>query len=269
MFGQMVVLEGVTAAAAPGAPRINMNAPDIIATKIATLKHALGAREISPAPGGGVVGRCRWTGAPLIPKGSAAANLAVSEVSGRLGLGINGAGAAGMALPAGSLTTSYTLVAAVNLAAADVAGGLIVNYLSGFDAADGYLSVLQRSYGVTNAGTNKGKLCSSPLAGGNFAATVLPAAGWAIFVVDYDNATRVASVAINQASAFDTLTMPGSFSPPPGAFIEAGYHLDSNSLRSSKLGDLYTFSDSLLKTDLGKSQLTELVAALKTYYAIA
>ena len=269
MFGQMVVLEGVTAAAAPGAPRINVNTPDIIAAKISTLKHAVGARSLTAAPTGGVVGRCRATGTPLVPKGSAAANLAVSEIAGRLGLGINGVGAAGLALPAGSLTNSYTLVAAVNLAAADVAGGLIANYLSGFDAADSYISVLQRSYGITNAGTNKGKLCTSPLAGGNFAAATLPAAGWAVFVVDYNNDTRVASVSTNQVSTFDTLTMPGTFSPPVGSFIEVGYHLDSNSLRSSKLGDLYTFSDSLLKTDLGKTQLAELVSALKIYYGVS
>ncbi|MBX6689005.1 hypothetical protein I8746_05260 [Pseudomonas sp. USTB-Z] len=269
MAGQMVVLEGVTAAAAPGAPRINVNAPDIIAAKISTLKHAFGARGLTAAPGGGVVGRCRATGKQLIPKGSSAASLVVTEIAGRLGLGVSGTVAAGLALPAGSLTSSYTLVAAVNLASADVAGGLIVNFLSGFDAADGYISVLQRTYGVTNTGANKGKLCSSPLAGGNFAVATLPAAGWAIFVVDYDGSTRIASVAVNQVATFDTLAMPGTFLPPSGSYLEVGYHLDSNSLRSSKMGDLYTFSDSLLKTDLGKSQLAELVASMKTYYSIA
>lgn len=269
MAGQMIVLPGVTAAAGAGALRVNMNTPDTIAAKISTLKHSIAARSLTAGSGGGVVGRCRVTGASLIPKGSAAANLAVSEVSGRLGLGINGGGAAGLALPTGSLTSSYTLVAAVNMASADVTGGLIVNLLSGFDASDAYLSVLQRTYGVTNTGSNKGKLCTSPLAGGNFAAAALPAAGWAIFVVDYDRSNRIASVAINQVATFDTLAMPGDFTPPSGSYVEVGYHLDSNSLRSSKLGDLYTFSDSLLKTDLGKSQLAELMAALKTYYSIA
>lgn len=268
MFGQMVVLEGVTAAAAPGAPRINMNAPDIIATKIASLKHALGAREILPAPGGGVVGRCRWTGALLTSKGTSANTLTLSEIAGRSALSINGAGRAGLALPPGSLTSSYTMVAAVNLAAVDLAGNYITNVLSGFDSSDTYISALQRAYGATSGGANAGKLISSPLAGGTFPSASLPAPGWAVLVTDYDNSSRLVSVSINQVSSFGTLTLPGTFVPPSGSYVEVGYHLDPSSLRNSSLGDLYTFSDSLLKTDLGKSQLVELIAAMKTYYSI-
>ena len=268
MFGQMVVLEGVTAAAAPGAPRINMNAPDIIATKIASLKHALGAREILPAPGGGVVWRCRWTGAPLVSKGSAAANLTVSEIAGHLGLGINGSGSAGLALPAGSLTSSFTFVAAVNLNAADAVGTYPINFLSGFDPYDVYISALLRTYGVT-ASIYPGKSGSNTGFTGAWAFANSPASGWAIMVVDYNNATRTLSVAVNQAASFAAATMPANYAPAAGSYVEVGYHIDASSIRNSKLGDLYTFSDSLLKTDLGKSQLAELVAALKTFYAIA
>lgn len=269
MAGQYIYLEEVTAAASAGAARIEMSDADLVATKITSLKHAISARSLVAVPTGGVAGRCRWTGEPLLPKGSAAASLTLSEVSGHLALGINGTSAAGLALPADSLTPSYTMVAAVNLAAADVEGGLIVNLLSGFDAAGVYTSVLQRSYGVTNPGANKGKLCSSPLAGGNFSVTSLPAAGWAITIVDYDSSTKVASVAVNQAELFGTLAMPGSFTPTPGSYVEVGYHLDSNSLRSSKLGHLYTFDDSLLRTELGRAQAKALVAALKAQYGIA
>lgn len=268
MFGQMVVLEGVTAAAAPGAPRINMNAPDIIATKIATLKHALGAREISPAPGGGVVGRCRWTGAPLVSKGSQAASLAVSEIAGHPGLGINGSGSAGLALPAGSLTSSFTLVAALYLNATDAASTYVINFLSGFDPSDVYISGLLRADGAASPAF-PGKIGSATGATGVRALANSPAAGWAIVVVDYNNATRTMSIAVNQASTFSAATMPDNYAPAAGSYIEVGYHISAVSIRSSKLGDLYTFSDSLLKTDLGKSQLVELVAALKSYYAIA
>ncbi|MNE93518.1 hypothetical protein D3C80_1913770 [compost metagenome] len=77
------------------------------------------------------------------------------------------------------------------------------------------------------------------------------------------------SVSVNQAVTFTVATMPASYTPASGSYIEVGYHIDASSIRNSKLGDLYTFSDSLLKTELGKSQLAELMAALKTYYSIA
>lgn len=269
MAGQMIVLPGVTAAAGASAPRVNMNHPDTIAAKIATLKHSISARSLVAASGGGVTGRCRVTGAPLISKGSGAPSLVITEVSGRLGLGVTGPVSAGLALPANSLTSSYTMVTAINLSATDFASTGVFNFLSGFDAADNYFSVLQRAYGSANTTTNKGKLCTSPQSGGNFAAATLPAAGWAIAIVDYDIATRLASVALNQAADFNTLLMPSGFSPGAGAYVEIGYHLGGIGLGNSKVGDLYTFSDSLLKTDLGKSQLTELVAAMKTYYGIA
>lgn len=268
MYGQMVVLDGVTAAAAAGAPRVNMNAADIVATKISTLKHAVGARSLSAAPAGGVTGRCRWTGAPLVSKGNAAVNLAVTEVAGRLGLGINGTGSAGLALPAGSLTSSFTLVAAVNLNATDAAGNYPVNFLSGFDSSDVYISGLLRAYGAASS-VFPSRIGSNTGISGTWSFANSPAAGWAIVVIDYNNATRTMSVSVNQAATFTVATMPANYAPAAGSYIEVGYHIDASSIRNSKLGDLYTFSDSLLKTDLGKSQLTELVAAMKTYYSIA
>lgn len=268
MYGQMVVLDGVTAAAAAGAPRVNMNAADIVATKISTLKHAVGARSLSAAPAGGVTGRCRWTGASLMSKGSAAVNLAVTEIAGRLGLGINGTGSAGLALPADSLTSSFTLVAAVNLNATDAAGNYVINFLSGFDPSGVYISGLLRAYGAA-AATYPGKIGSNTGITGTWSFANSPASGWAIVVVDYNNATRTMSVSVNQTTTFTVATMPASYTPPAGSYIEVGYHIDASSIRQSKLGDLYTFSDSLLKTDLGKSQLAELVASMKTYYSIA
>lgn len=268
MAGQMIVLPGVTAAAGAGAPRVNMNTPDTIAAKISTLKHSVAARSLTAGAGGGVVGRCRVTGAALTLKGSQAVNLAVSEIAGRLGLGINGSGSAGLALPAGSLSSSFTLVAAVNLNATDAAGTYPINFLSGFDPSDTYISALLRAYGSA-ASVYPSKIGSNTGTTGTWSFANSPAAGWAIVVVDYNNATRTMSVSVNQASTFTVATMPASYAPASGSYIEVGYHIDASSIRNSKLGDLYTFSDSLLKTDLGKSQLAELMAALKTYYSIA
>lgn len=268
MAGQMIVLPGVTAAAGPSAPRVNINTPDTIAARMPTIKHAVGARSLSAAPAGGVTGRCRVTGAPLIPKGSAAANLAITEIAGRLGLGINGSGSAGLALPPGSLTSSFSLVAAVNLNATDAAGNYPVNFLSGFDSSDAYISGLLRAYGAASS-VFPGKIGSNTGTSGTWAFANLPASGWAIVVIDYNNSTRTMSVSVNQVATFTVATMPASYAPAAGSYIEVGYHIDASSIRNSKLGDLYTFSDSLLKTDLGKSQLAELMAALKTYYSIA
>lgn len=268
MAGQMIVLPGVTAAAGPSAPRISMNTPDTIAARMPSIKHAMGARSLSAAPGGGVIGRCRVTGQLLVPKGSAAVNLAITEIAGRLGLGINGTGSAGLALPPDSLTSSFTLVAAVNLNATDAAGNYVINFLSGFDPSGTYISGLLRAYGAA-AATYPGKIGSNTGITGTWSFANSPAAGWAIVVVDYNNATRTMSVSVNQTTTFTVATMPASYTPPAGSYIEVGYHIDASSIRQSKLGDLYTFSDSLLKTDLGKSQLAELMAALKTYYSIA
>ncbi|WP_182374924.1 hypothetical protein [Pseudomonas putida] len=268
MAGQMIVLPGVTAAAGAGAPRVNMNAPDTIAAKISTLKHALGARSISAAPGGGVVGRCRVTGASLISKGSQAANLFVSEIAGHLSLGINGSGSAGLALPAGSLTSSFTLVAAINLNAADAAGTYPINFLSGFDPAGAYISGLLRANGAASSAFPS-KIGSNTGTAGTWAFANSPAIGWAIVVVDYNNANRIMSVSVNQAAAFTTETMPSSYAPAVGSYIEVGYHIDAASIRNSKLGDLYTFSSSLLATSLGLQQLQSLVAAMKVEYGVS
>jgi len=268
MAGQMIVLPGVTAAAGPSAPRVNINTPDTIAARMPTIKHAVAARSLSAAPGGGVIGRCRVTGSPLVAKGSAAASLTITEIAGRLGLGFSTPGAAGLALPAGSITQSFTLVAAINLSATDAAGNYPINLLSGFDGADAYISGLLRAYGAASS-VFPGKIGSNTGTSGTWSFANLPAAGWAIVVIDYNNSTRVMSVAINQSASFTVATMPATYAPSAGSYVEIGYHVASQSLQNSKLGDLYTFSDSLLKTDLGKSQLAELVTSMKTYYSIA
>lgn len=271
MAGQMIVLPGVTAAAGAGAPRVNMNTPDTIAAKIGSLKHAVSARSLSLAAGGGVSGRCRATGQPLVPKGTSANTLALYEVAGRTALGINGSGRAALALPVGSITPSFTTVSVVNINSADVAGNYSVNFLSGFDGADAYANLMLRYDGVATSNTAiADKLRASTSASSASAVPAArPAGDWVIVITDYNNQSRVMSIAVNQAVTFSSGIMAAALVPAAESYLEIGYHPDPSSLRASKVGDVYTFSDSLLRNELGKSQLVELVAALKTYYSIA
>lgn len=268
MAGQYIYLPGVTAAASAGAARIDMSSADVVAAKISSLQHVVSARSLVPVPTGGVSGGCRNTGLPLVPKGSGAANLALYEIAGRIGLGINGAGSAGLALPAGSLTGSFTKVLAISLDATDAAGTYVMNFLSGFDPDGVYISGLARAYGAAST-VYPGKIGSNTGISGTWSWADQVPGSWAVLVVDYNNSSRVLSVSINQAGSFVTAVMPAAYAPKAGSYVEIGYHIDASSLRKSKVGDLYTFSDSLLKDEIGKSQLVALVAALKAQYGIA
>ena len=270
MAGQLIVLPGVTAAAGAGAPRVNMNTPDTLAARIATLKHVVSARSLQAVAGGGVSGRCRATGAALTPKGISASTLTLYEVAGRAAMGINGSGRAALALPPGSLTQSFTTVSVININNVDVAGNYSVNILSGFDAADVYANIMLRYDGATSTSTTIADKLRASTSASNASAvpTPRPAGDWVVVITDYNNLTKTISIAANQVSSFATGVMAAELAPALGSYLEIGYHLDASSLRSSKVGDLYTFSDSLLRTDLGKTQLAELVAALKTYYGI-
>ncbi|WP_023389753.1 hypothetical protein [Pseudomonas putida] len=271
MAGQVIVLPGVTAAASAGAPRINMNAADIAASKVVSLKHVVSARSLTAAPGGGVVGRCRNTGANLTPKGTGQALLGVTSLAGRSALGLTASGSAGLALPAGSLTNSFTYVTAVYLGATDIAGSSAINFLAGFDAADAYITASLRYYGQAYASpvSRADKFSSfSPQTSTPGADGAGAVAGWNVVTVDFNNDSRILSIAVNQAVTFAAVLKPTPAGYASSSYLEVGYHL-GNALLNSKFGDLYTFSDSLLKSDLGKAQLSDLVAALKAYYSIA
>ncbi len=271
MAGQILVLPDVTVAAAGGAPKIYMNAADMSALKIGPLlKHVVSARSLEAAAGGGVVGRCRNSGQSLIPKGAGQASLGVTMLAGREALGVT-SGTAGLALPAGSLTNSFTYVTAVHLGATDIAGLTAINFLSGFDVSDTYIMAALRYYGQSFASptTSADKFTSqAPSTSGAIAAAPGALAGWNVVVVDFNNDTKVLSVSVNQVTTFTAVLKSAAAAFAPTSYLEVGYH-PGTTLLNSKFGDLYTFSDSLLKTALGKSQLAELVAALKIYYAIA
>lgn len=271
MAGQFIVLPGVTVAAAAGAPRLNMNAADVSASKILSLKHVVSARSITSLPGGGVSGRCRNTGAPLVPKGANASMLSISTVGGRAGIGQTG-GSAGLGLPPGSLTNSFTMVVATYLAGADTSSNSSVNFLAGFDVDNNYIAVPLRYYAqnYTTVPSRADKMISYGPSAADFAAEALRTnVGWNIVVIDYDNDLRRLSLSVNQVSSFSAVTKAAAANFASSSYLEIGYHLSANRLIDSKVGDLYTFSDSLLKTELSRAQLSDLVLQLKGYYAIS
>lgn len=267
MTGLRIVLSTVDSKAPASAPRVAMNAPDSVAAKIAALKHSVAARSLKAVLGGGVSGRCRVTGKALTMKGANQANLQLFDLAGKKALGLGMVGYAGLALPADSLTPSYTFVLAMYLDAADYAAALTLNFLSGFGAADSYQNMLLRYYGSTN-GSNPNALRAATSSSGAAATLATLAVGWHIVTVDYNNATKILSLSIDQVETFATATMAAALVPAVGAYIELGYHLGAEGLKNSKVGDLYAFSDSMLSTGLGQNQLAELVVAMRSYYSV-
>lgn len=268
-FGQLIVLNGVTAAYGQGAARIEMTAADRLVAKMSALSYVVKARALTPVAGGGVAGRCQLRGTPLIPKGTSAATLTLSEVGGKRALGITGVGRAGLALPPGSFTSSYTAVITVNVAAADAAGNYAANFLSAFTAADVYEGMTLRYDGAAAAGARPNKFSTSNAVVGNYASIDRPTTEWVVLVVDYNNYTRTQSIGVNRADILNAAVMPSQIAPGPESYLEIGYHLDPSSLRSSKVGDLYLFNDSVASSALGRQQLIALVNAVKAEYGIA
>lgn len=271
MFGQIIVLPSVTAAAGASAERIDMTAADLIAAKIAGLKHMVSARSLVALPAGGVSGRCQATGAPLVPKGLVTA-LAISEVAGKKALGLSSVQAAGLGLPAGSATASYTAVIVVSVAAADVASGspsAAPIFLSSMTSADALVASAAQYYGTSGTPPNifasRGSNAASPLV-----SVPKPDTTWAVLVIDYNDVTKVVSLSVNQAATFATATKTVAHTPGAGGYFEIGAHPTATaSLRASKVGDLYLFEGSLLGNALAKTQIVDLVAALKADYSIA
>lgn len=155
------------------------------------------------------------------------------------------------------------------MAAADIGLRGAGNFLSGMSADDTYLNIMLRWYGAESP-TTPGMLAASTTTGqpvNTSGPTV--ADTWAIVVVDYNNDTRRISISLNQAKNFISGVKATDYAPAANSYLAIGYHIGSESLRSARVGDLYTFSDSLLRTDLGRLQLSALVAELKTEYGIA
>lgn len=271
MTGQVIILPGVVAAASLGAPRIDMNASDVVAARIASLKHVVSPRSLVTLPGGGVSGRCRATGLALVPKGTVTA-LQLSDVAGKRALGLSAITSAGLGLPPGSRTASYTTVVAVTISQADIDSTTLSaspRFIGGYDAAGTHNLTVLQYYGAAGNPPNIFTANGSGDSSSPFAKAARPNGTWVIAVVDFNNDTKTVSLSLNQADTFATLAKAEPHAPGATDYLEIGsHHVVASGLRTSRVGDLYTFSNSLLATDPGRQQLKDLVAALKTEYGI-
>lgn len=270
MAGHYIQLP-ITVPVSTGAPKLTTTPADLVAGRISSIKHSVAARSLEAIPGtGGVSGFCRVTGLPLTPKGTGQAALSVTSVGGLAALGSGGQIVpASLALPLGSFGGSYTLVLALALDSGDRTGASVLNLISGFNG-ETYIRRALRYYG--QASTAPGVAGKMVTGAGDYLTVAVDAAAttWQIVTVDYNSVTKKTTVAINQIAVFTEATDTGTFTPPAAdAYFELGYHLSNNSMRNSKFGDLYVFGESLFSTDFGKSQLSDLVATMKTYYGIA
>lgn len=274
MPGQFIYLPDVEPAATANSPRIIQTLADSIALNTPGLKHVVSARAMTVGANG-IQARCRYTGAALSARGLNADRFEITTVNGMKALGSGpaasgGQGAiAGLALPVGSLTPSYTQVLVLNLDDLDREGNYLTNVLCGFNG-ETYIRRVLRHYGVlyeNPAGAGKFNIGASD----NYVVTMDPPAGpWMVIVLDFDSSTRRMSMSINQAEVFSSAINTTAFTPPDEtAYLELGYHVSNRGLRNSKIGDLYTFGESLLANTITRQQLQALVSALVDEYSIA
>lgn len=268
-MSQRIVLN-ISTDASPSAKRIDMNAADGIAVKIASLKHVASPRTFVMKPGGGIEAKCRLTSNPMVTKGSSTA-LQVEIVAGKPALAVNiaSAGRVGLAFPEGSLTASYTIVALVNVSDVAAATPDPSNLLDGFDSAANWVSNPLRYNGAGATPADSFSCRGADTSPANVPSMSRAAGPWCIVVVDWNNISRKASVGVNSATAIASATRPGTRTPSPTDYLEIGYHLSTSGLRGTRIGDVFTFSSSLLSTPLGVQQATALVEALKNEYGIA
>lgn len=274
MAGQMIVLAGVNAGAAAGGPTIRMTVADQIAAKIASLKYAITPATLITGSDGLLTGRDRATGALLVPAGSSASLLKVSAMGGHQAINTGGViAAASLNLPAGSATSSYTVVMAVYMGNATI--NSVVNAMNPIMVmgSEGYIVTALRYYGLSTTpwdASYKGQILS---AGSNtgvpWARIAGPTtAGWGILTASYDDATKQTIVGLNGINSSAVIKAAGLVVGSTN-YWSIGYSRSAASLQDSGVGDCYIFSDSLESTPYGRERIAALVTTMKSAYGIA
>lgn len=263
--GQLVILPGVQAPAAPGAVKLNVSAADRIASTMPYIHRAMAPKSLIALAEGGVSGNCRVTGEKLVQKGASPSPLRLSTVGGKPALGFvadNSLG--GLAFQPGSATASYTAVMVIAITEPTER----LNFMMTYTGEAATSTVLR--YDITTASPEVKRLVAY---GSNnnppHAEAVRPPGIWAVAVVDYDDTTKKVSIAVNQVDTFAENTKTVGHAVAADSFFEVGYHGSGNSLRSAKVGDVYLFNQSLRTSPTGLAKLAQMVAALKAEYAIA
>lgn len=263
--GQLIVLPGVQAPAAPGAVKLNVSAADRIASSMPYIHRAMAPKSLVALPEGGVSGNCRVTGEKLLQKGSSPSVLRLSTVGGKPALGFSADNSLGaLAFQPGSLPASYTVVMLISITEPTDR----LNFMMAYTGDAAIATVLR--YDITTASPEVKRLVAygstnSP----PHAEATRPAGTWAVAIVDYDDTTKKVSIAVNQVESFAENTKTTGSAAGAESYLEIGYHGSGNSLRTAKVGDTFVFNRSLRTSPTNLALLAQLVAALKTEYGIA
>lgn len=273
--GKLIRLANVKTGAPAGAERVDIAPGDSAALKIGALTHAISARRMTNKPEGGVNARCGFTGAVLENVGANANRLQVVERLGFKGLysgpaASGGQGAvAALRLPAGSLTSSFTMALVVYFDPLDHAGNYLTNFAAGWTGA-AVTRGLPRGYGLQyNTPIEEAKGGVGIGAGTTLRIfTALPPSKWSVILYDYNHETRVLTLSVNGSTPI-TFTEPAGVAPmTPESFLELGYSVSNNGLRNSCIAECYTFNQSLMSQPRTTTQAQEMIAAIKTQYGI-
>lgn len=269
MAGQLIILPGVSSGASNGGARIDMTTADQIAARMPDLRHLVSARTLKVAVGGGITGRCRNTGAVLTNVGAGASSLTIKQLASRPAIALTSTGvSAAVALPAGSATASYAVVAAVYMGNDSSTSAAVTNWLNTIKGG-ALLAAAVRSYGAAG-GFKPGMTVACGGDGSTPTADIAspPPNAWAIFSVDWNDDTGVVSVSINGGAPV-TATKTTKHLVDATTTFTMGYQLSGSGLRDSGIGDLYLFGASQQGSSYGRGRIADLVAALKSHYGIA
>lgn len=265
-LGQLIVLDGVKVPVVTGATKLDVSPADRIVAGMPQIHRVMSPKSLSSLAEGGVSGNCRVTGEAFVLKGTLPSPLRKEVYLGKpaLGFAVDDM-LSSMAFQPGSLTKSYTAVAVV--AIPDVTNR--VNILMGYTGESAIITGIR--YDITvDSPVDKRLIAMGSGNNAPHAEFVKPVgAGWAVVIADYDDATRKVSIAVNQTVTFDQDIKTVGSTATAESYFTVGYHGSVHGLRTSKVGDMYIFDQSLRGDAKAMVELTKLVAALKTEYGIA
>ena len=271
-MGQIIILSGVKAQAGGNAPRIIMSAADRVAMRMPFLKHAVSPRELTAVTGEGLTGRCRVTLEALSSIGGGAANMALLNRAGHLGIGGSVLSSAmGLKLPDCSATASYTIVVAFNIGTST--GSIYTTtrqLLNGFSAEGVLANQMLTASGAANpTEAYKSKMLSVGI--GTFSpfsiVNMPPSLSWGVVAIDFNNDTGVVSLSLDGISWSSVQRVVGGNTIGGTGYVTIGMPTTTAGLTDNLVGDTFIFGESL-RAKSSDSAIASLIAAMKADYDI-
>lgn len=270
---QIIILDDVEAQAGPNAERITMTVAERVAMRMPFLRHEVSPGELTYVAGEGLQGRCRVTGKMLLSVGAGKANMALIERGGRMGIGGSVLSSTmGLKLPDGSATSSYTIVAAINIGTETSNTYSTTRQLLNGYSHDGVLAnqMLSAASAANPSEAYKRKLLSvgigtlSPFAIANMPAPL----SWGIVAIDFNNATGVVSLSMDGINWSAVQRTVGGNTIGGTGYLTIGMPSATTGLTDNLIGDTFVFGESL-RSKATDSVIASLIAAMRIDYGIA